>query len=242
MIPNYSPVTFDLGNQSFNLLIGNLNVGEATIFDLTLTPGTNTKTLYGKLDFATVITNIEYILNTSAEALAAGNLRLWTTGKSTIYNGVHIPYYEAILGGLLLQADIPITTLLVGTLGGYLNGTAGGLQNIINQLPAALLTGQISVQTLQNTLNTAFANGTGSLQEIGAAVGEVFTEAGQLDIGGVFTALGDVLGALNNGAVTAGTVFANVAGALGSTASTVTDIINAFNLAALVPQPAPPPS
>ena len=233
MVPNNSPVTFDLGNQTFNLIIGTLNVGEATIYDLTLTPGDNVKTL---------IANLEYIINTSADALAAGNLRLVTTGKSTVYNGQHIPYYEKILGGLTLTADIPITTLLIGTLGGYLNGTAGGLQNIINQIPVALLTGQISLQTLQNTLETAFANGTGSLQDIGAAVGNVFTEAGQLDIGGLFVAVGDVFGAINQGAVNAGTIFQNVATVLGSSAATITQIVSAFNLTALIPQPAPPPT
>ena len=242
MVPNNSPVTFDLGNQTFNLIIGTLNVGEATIYDLTLTPGENVKTLIGTLDFAKVIANLEYIINVSADALAAGNLRLVTTGKSTVYNGQHIPYYEKILGGLTLTADIPITTLLIGTLGGYLNGTAGGLQNIINQIPVALLTGQISLQTLQNTLETAFANGTGSLQDIGAAVGNVFTEAGQLDIGGLFVAVGDVFGAINQGAVNAGTIFQNVATVLGSSAATITQIVSAFNLTALIPQPAPPPT
>lgn len=241
-IPNYSPVTFDLGNQTFNLMIGNLTAGEATIYDLTLVPGNNTKTLIGSLDFGVVIANIEYILNASSEAIAAGNLRLFTTGKSTIYQGQHIPYYEEILGGLTLQADIPITNLLIGTLGGYLNDTAGGLQNIINQVPLAVLNGQISVTSLQSALTTAYANGTGSIQDIGAAVGDIFTEAGQLDIGGLFTAFGAAVGAVNDGAATAGDIFTSVTAALGNTAATVGDIVNSFNLTALIPQPRPPPA
>jgi hypothetical protein len=241
-IPNYSPVTFDLGNQTFQLKIGNIDVGEATIFDLTLTPGTNRKTLIGTLDFLAVIDNLEYILNVSSEAMAQGNLRLWTNGKSTVYNGVHIPYYEEILGGLTLQADIPITQLLVGSLGGYLNDTAGGLQNLLDQIPAALLNGSISVTQLQSTLSTAFANGTGSVQDIGAAVGNIFTEAGQLDVGGVFTAFGEAFGAITDGVATAGEIFGGVTGALGGTALTVGNIVSAFNLSALVPQPRPGPS
>jgi hypothetical protein len=241
-IPNYSPVTFDLGNQTFNLIIGNLTCGEATIYDLTLVPGNNTKTLIGVLDFGIVINNLEYILDVSRDAVAAGNLRLNTNGKSTIYNGQHIPYYETILGGLMLTADIPITQLLVGSLGGVLDSTAPGLQNIIDQIPLALVSGGLSVQTLQSTLQTAYANGTGSIQDIGAALGSVFTEAGQLDIGGLFTAVGTTFGAINDGVATAGDIFSGVTGVLGSTASTVGDIVNAFNLSALIPQPRPAPA
>lgn len=241
-IPNYSPVTFDLGNQTFNLLIGDVVAGEGTIYDLTLVPGNNTKQLLGSLDFGAVINNLEYILNVSSEAIAAGNLRLWTNGKSTIYNGQNIPYYEEILGGLTLQADIPITNLLIGTLGGYLNDTAGGLQNIINQVPLALLSGQISISQLQSTLQTAYANGTGSIQDIGAAVGNIFTEAGQLDIGGLLTAFGTAVGAVNDGAATAGDIFAGVTTALGNGAATIGDIVNSFNLTALIPQPRPGPT
>lgn len=224
------------------MLIGNVTTGEATIYDLTLTPGDNNKILIGKLDFGAVINNLAYILNVSSGPLAEGNLRLWTTGKSTIYNGQHIPYYEKILGGLTLEADIPVTQLLVGTLGGYLNSTAGGLQNIINEIPTALLSGGISVNQLQSALQTAYANGTGSIQDIGAALGTVFTDAGQGDIGGLFTAIGTTFGAINSGAINAAQILTNVTAALGNTATTVTQLISAFNLSALIPQPAPGPT
>jgi hypothetical protein len=239
-IPNYSPVTFDLGNQSFNLKVGTLVIGAATIYDLTLVPGSNSKTLLGALDFGTLINNIEYVLNTSALALAAGNVRLLTTGKSTIYNGQHIPYYEKILGGLELQADIPITQLLVGTLGGYLNGSAAGLQNIINQIGPALVNGTVSVAQLSTTLQTAYANGTGSIQDISNAVGEVFTSAGALDLGSLLTALGDTAQAVSSGVTNTGDILGGVGTALGNGASTIADIITALNLTALIPvsQPA----
>jgi hypothetical protein len=186
-----------------------------------------------------LINNLEYVLNVSAPALNAGNLRLWTNGKSTVYDGVHIPYYEKILGGLTLQADIPVTGLLVGTLGNYLNGTAAGLQNIINQLTPALLNGTIAISQLQTTLQQAYNNGTGSIQDITDAVGQVFTSAGALDLGGLFTALGNTVGAVTDGAADAGQILSGIGTALGNGAATVGDIITALNFTALIPTPQP---
>lgn len=240
-LPNYSPVTLDLGNQSFSLKIGNLQVGQATVYNFLLTPGTNPETLIGTLDFLTIIENLEYILNTSSEALAQGNLRLLVSGTDTVFNGVHIPYYEKLLGGLVLEADIPVTQLLVGSLGGYLNNTAGGLQDLLDAIPAALLNGSISISQLQSTLLTAYANGTGSIQDIGAAVGNIFTEAGQLDVGGVLDAFGTAIGAITDGVATAGEIFGGITGSLGGAALTAGNIINALNLSALIPTPQPGP-
>ncbi|KIV99028.1 uncharacterized protein PV09_09254 [Verruconis gallopava] len=234
-LPNHSPVMFTLGNQSFSLKIGTVVVGSGTIFDLTLVPNNNTATLWGNLDFGAVIENLEYILNTSASALAAGNLRLWTVGTTTIYNGQNIPYYEQILQGLVLQADIPITTLLVGSLGGYLNGSAAGLQNIVDTIPAALLNGSISVSKLQTALQQAYNNGTGSIANITSAIGTVFTEAGQLDIGGLFTAIGNAATAVTDGVATVGEIANGVGSALSSGVSTLSGIISALNLSALIP-------
>lgn len=115
------------------------------------------------------------------------------------------------------------------------------MQNIINQIPLALLNGSISIATLQTTLQTAFANGTGSIQDIGAAVGNIFTEAGQLDIGGLFTAVGTAVGAVNDGVATAGDIFSGITGVFGDATATVGDIVSAFNLTGLIPQPAPGP-
>lgn len=115
-----------------------LPIGIATVYDLTLEPGNNSRILYGILDFATIINNIEAVLQTSAPALDAGNIQLWTNGNSTIYNGRHVPYYETLLGGLELSANISLTNFLVGSLGLVLNGSAAGLQNIVTGLGALI--------------------------------------------------------------------------------------------------------
>jgi hypothetical protein len=213
----------------------NLTIGSATIYDMALQPGTNNITMLGNLDFGTIILNVEDVLNISAPALNAGNLRIWTTGKSTVYHGQHISYYEAILGGLFLQADIPLTDLLVGTLGGFLNSTGPGLQSIVDQIVPLLTSGLIPTSTIASTVQRAYSNGTGSTQDITDALGGLLTSAGSSSLGKLLTSIGSALGAVNDGAATAGSVISGVGSVLGNGAVTITDITNVLNLLALAP-------
>lgn len=127
------------GNVTFNLKIQDppypdIALGLGIIHNLTLAPGNNTVPFLGHLDFRTLLTQLQRILRAEAQSLQEGVLTLWINGNSTIYHGQHIPYYETILQGLVLPTTIPIQQLLVGTLGGTLNNSAGTLQNIVQAL------------------------------------------------------------------------------------------------------------
>lgn len=116
-------------------MIGDLNIGYGTLYNIVLYPGNNSLPFTGYLDIPTLIKNIIPIIGSESSALLDGNLELSASGNSTIYDGYHIPYYEDILNNLTLSSEVPILKLLEGTLGSLLNssaGTASGLQSNLN--------------------------------------------------------------------------------------------------------------
>ncbi|KAJ5278581.1 hypothetical protein N7478_003953 [Penicillium angulare] len=120
-LPNHSVFTFALGNVTLNLQSFNLDIGQATILNAVLQPGNNTVSLRGKLYIDTFVDNISEIVSSQRESLLNGTVRLSASGNSTIYNGVHIPYYEKVLNNLTITTQVPILEVLSGTLEGLLN-------------------------------------------------------------------------------------------------------------------------
>ncbi|KAJ5106106.1 hypothetical protein N7456_002781 [Penicillium angulare] len=120
-LPNHSVFTFALGNVTLNLQSFNLDIGQATILNAVLKPGNNTVSLRGKLYIDTLVDNISEIVSSQRESLLNGTVQLSASGNSTIYNGVHIPYYEKVLNNLTLTTQVPILEVLTGTLEGLLN-------------------------------------------------------------------------------------------------------------------------
>ncbi|KAJ5355537.1 uncharacterized protein N7496_012749 [Penicillium cataractarum] len=111
-LPNHSVFTFALGNVTLNLMSADLIIGQATILNVILKPGNNTVSLRGRIEISTVLENLSEILAVQKAALVDGNLELSASGNSTIYNGVHIKYYEQVLNNLTLVTRVPILEVL----------------------------------------------------------------------------------------------------------------------------------
>jgi hypothetical protein len=109
-----------------------LLIGEGTIKNATIAPGNNTVNFAGVIDYSTLLSNIESILNVEADALLRGNLAVVSSGNSTIYNGTHISYYETILNNMTLAAEMPVAQLLVGSVGGLLNSSSATLGDLVD--------------------------------------------------------------------------------------------------------------
>jgi len=122
------------GNQTLNLLAGDMYLGYGTLYNVVLTPGNNSCYFTGYVDTASLLTKIEPLLALEGPALSQGEISLSADGNSTIYNGSHIPYYEDILNNLLLNSTMPILSIIEGTLGGLLNNSAGALESIVTKL------------------------------------------------------------------------------------------------------------
>lgn len=121
--------------MTLNLKSAGITLGQATIDNVVLKPGNNSVALRGELDIDTMIDNLSEIISAQRSALLSGDLQLEASGNSTVYNGVHIDYFEEVLNNLTLTARVPILQVLGDTLQGLLdddnNSTLGSaLQNI----------------------------------------------------------------------------------------------------------------
>ncbi|KIW02270.1 uncharacterized protein PV09_06420 [Verruconis gallopava] len=141
-LPNPSLVGFELGNEVLDLMIPNgLVVGQGTIINATIAPGNNTVDFSGIVDYNTLFSNIQSIINAEADALARGNLALNARGNSTVYDGTHIMYYENILNNMTLGTEVPVTQFIVGTVGGLLNSSSATLGDLVDLIQGNGITG-----------------------------------------------------------------------------------------------------
>ena len=128
------PLTIQ-GNVTLNLESAGLRIGTATIHDVLLKPGNNSVSLRGRLDVNTVKENLAEVMASQSSALRSGDLEISASGNSTVYNGVHIKYYEDVLNNLTLTTRVPIVQILTGTLQGMVDGDSNlssTLRNITN--------------------------------------------------------------------------------------------------------------
>jgi hypothetical protein len=105
-------------------------LGNGTIYNVLLSPGNNTIPLRGILDIQAAIKNIGPIVTAETSALSEGNLMLSASGHSTIYHGLHIPYFEKVLNNLTVTANMPILKVLLGTISGLVSSNPGVIQNV----------------------------------------------------------------------------------------------------------------
>ncbi|KAJ5086195.1 hypothetical protein N7532_010966 [Penicillium argentinense] len=137
-LPNHSVFTFALGNVTLNLKSVNLTIGQATIENVVLRPGNNPVSLKGTLDIDTVLDNLEDMLAAQKSALEDGDVELSASGNSTVYDGIHIDYYEEILNNLTLTTRIPILEVLGDTLQGLLDNKNSSLGNVLRNVTSIL--------------------------------------------------------------------------------------------------------
>ncbi|KAK3291417.1 uncharacterized protein B0H64DRAFT_408926 [Chaetomium fimeti] len=125
-IPNAGVLTLGLGNVTFNVMAGDINLGLVYIYNLDLKPGNNTPPFEGDFYFDQLVPNLATFLETQRGALANGMVEFNATGNSTFHNGQRIRYVESVLNRKHIPFTIPATTLLLDVLSGVLaSGTDG---------------------------------------------------------------------------------------------------------------------
>jgi hypothetical protein len=90
------------------MIIGNITMGQGRIDNVFLVPGDNTVPIRATFNLKTAIQHLGVILQAESDALTKGNVVISASGNSTVYNGVHIPYYEAILNNVVLTGEVPL--------------------------------------------------------------------------------------------------------------------------------------
>lgn len=129
LVPNHGVLTMSMGNVTFNIFSGTINIGFLTLRDVTLKPGNNTQAFDGQLHLNSVISNLGAVLASQSSALAKGNIDLTAQGNSTVVNGQHIKFIEDVINNRQLVAPVSIISLIGSVAGGILGGGSGGLDN-----------------------------------------------------------------------------------------------------------------
>jgi len=151
------------------MFMGGINIGQGRIDNVLLRPGNNTVALTATANLAAIVGNLGSILSSQSTALQKGNIEIQASGNSTIYNGLHIPYYENVLNNLTISGQVPIVTILLDSVQQFLGSSFGTsitglLQNlnitsIIDDLTGAGGSGGLGSLT---GLLSGLANSTGS--------------------------------------------------------------------------------
>ncbi|PTU23579.1 hypothetical protein P175DRAFT_0508236 [Aspergillus ochraceoroseus IBT 24754] len=161
-LPNHSVVTFALGNVTLNLMAKNIVLGTARLENVILQPGNNSVNFTAKADIKHALDNIGSILKAEADALRSGDIELSASGNQTVYNGVHIPYFERVLNNLTITARVPIISILLDTVGQFLGDGADGVVNtldtILNKVNFASLFKHVDFTSLVDSLGDIIKN------------------------------------------------------------------------------------
>lgn len=107
-------------------------MGQAAIDNIVLTPGNNTVSLRGTVSIETILQNLGMIIDAEKDAILSGNIALSASGNSTVYNGVHITYYEEVLNNLVITAQVSIVSLITDTIGGLLQKNSSSITSAIS--------------------------------------------------------------------------------------------------------------
>ncbi|KAL1852288.1 hypothetical protein Plec18170_006014 [Paecilomyces lecythidis] len=127
-LPNQSVLTIYIGRVTFNILSGDMVIGNASIEDLVLRPGNQPPSpVSGILDIQKVIANLGSVLSTQADAIRHGYLNLTIQGTGESYNGEVIPYYDNALKQLTLTAEVSIVGVLASTIHNIIHGNGTNL-------------------------------------------------------------------------------------------------------------------
>jgi hypothetical protein len=106
-IPNPSDITVEMGNVTFNNYVGNVSIGNTTIYNLLLRPGPNYYPVVAYVDLLAVLGLIGP--NATYEKK---NLPITIVGNSSVYHGVHLEYYEYALKAVNQTTSLNTTKAL----------------------------------------------------------------------------------------------------------------------------------
>ena len=111
---------------------------------MVLTPGNNTVSLRGSVSIETIIQNLGTIIEAEKDAILSGNIALSASGNSTVYNHVHITYYEQVLNDLVITAQVSIVKLITDTIGGLVQGNSSSIASAISGLLSNTTTNEVT--------------------------------------------------------------------------------------------------
>ncbi|TGO48070.1 hypothetical protein BOTNAR_0495g00040 [Botryotinia narcissicola] len=107
-IPNPSDMTIVMGDVTLELSTATGVVGNSTIANMTLVPGNNTLPMTGTMDQTKVLASAD---------LTTGIVQLSIVGKSAIYNGEHLVYYERALASNNLSLALNVSQVVKDSAG-----------------------------------------------------------------------------------------------------------------------------
>jgi len=94
-----------MGQVVQNVYVDGQFIGNNTFPSLTLNPGNNTIGFTG-------ISNQTLVLDLIKKKYTNGILPVTIIGNSSVYNGQHLPYFEAALSSLALEAELNVGAAL----------------------------------------------------------------------------------------------------------------------------------
>jgi hypothetical protein len=139
---------------------GNVTLGQGTIQNAVLVPGNNSLPIRAMLDLKNALHDLRGVLAAEAKSLSQGNLLIYATVNTAVYNGAHISYIEEVLNKIVLQGDLPIKTVLAGTV----QTSSGGIKTLISNILSKLNATEGNNTAAANLL--AKLNGTDGLDRI----------------------------------------------------------------------------
>lgn len=149
-------LTLEVGTIVLDVKSGDLVIGNATLSDVTLVPGSNTFPLTGILDLRTIVSHLEEVLSSQASLLKTGNLTLDTVTRSVTWNNTRVPYYTEIMSQLTLTANVPIASLLKNSV----HNLIGSSEEFSSLLRSSSQSSGIS--SISSMLNSTGSNSTNS--------------------------------------------------------------------------------
>lgn len=170
-LPNSGSLELFLGNLTFNMMSGNVNLGYANLYNVDMKPGNNTPYFDGEFFFNELIPNLGTILDAQKEALSRGVIAFNATGNSTTINGEHIMYVEKVLNAKHIPYEIPVTTLLSS----LVNGLMGDGKSDLLDLAGDLVGNKTLLDNILEHWNET--NPTGNGESIGKKVKRVVPNA-----------------------------------------------------------------
>ena len=155
-----------MGQVVQNVYVDGEFIGNNTFANLTLNPGNNTVTFTG-------ISNQTAVLNLIKTKYTNGILPVTIIGNSSIYNGQHLPYFEAALSSLALEAELNIGEALaaIGIPLAALTGGKGSSSTASSQSSTA----SSESSTASSESSTASSQPTSSGQPSGTSRGSQTT-------------------------------------------------------------------
>ena len=106
-------LTSEQGDVTLVPMIEDIVLGEALVRVNNIVPGNNTFFVKGKLNVASVEGNITRIMALEAPYLKKELIMASATGKSVIYKGQHLPYWEKAFQAIHVSATRPVKPLLM---------------------------------------------------------------------------------------------------------------------------------